>query len=140
MKISKHISYQEATTSQTAVRFGIKNEPNEKELTAMKLVAEEVFEKVRTHFNVPIRVSSFYRNEATNKLVRGSKTSQHVKGQAIDIQGTGNLTNKEIFEYIKNNLNFDQLIWEFGTKQNPDWVHVSFVSKEKNRKQILYVS
>ena len=137
--ISKYITFEEATTSQTATRLGIDNAPNNEQLLAMQIIGIRVFDVVREHFKTPIRVSSFFRNEATNRAVKGSKTSQHVKGQAIDMQGTGKLTNKMIFDYIKDNLDFDQLIWEFGTKENPAWVHVSYNSKEKNRKQILYI-
>ena len=133
--ISKYISYQEATTSQTSVRKGIKNDPGDNELLAMQLVGIRVFDVVREHFKTPLRVSSFYRSPILNKAVGGSSTSQHVKGQAIDIQGTGKVTNKMIFDYIKENLDFDQLINEF----NYSWVHVSYVSKEKNRKQILKI-
>ena len=137
--ISKYISYKEAITSQTATRNKIENTPNELELVCMQLVGLRVFDVVREHFNVPIRVSSFFRSLALNKAVGGSKTSQHVKGQAIDMQGSGKVSNKMIFDYIKDNLDFDQLIWEFGTDKNPAWVHVSYVSKDKNRKQILYI-
>jgi zinc D-Ala-D-Ala carboxypeptidase len=134
-KISKYITYQESITSQTAVRKGIANIPNEKELNCMQLVGIRVFDAVREHFGVPLRVSSFFRNAATNKAVGGSKKSQHLKGQAIDIQGTGKVTNEMIFDYIKENLDFDQLINEY----NYSWVHVSYVSKEKNRNQIIKV-
>ena len=137
--ISKYITYDEAVTSQTAIRKGIANVPNNEQLINMQLVGIRVFDVVRDHFGTPLRVSSFFRNEATNKAVGGSSTSQHVKGQAIDIQGTGKVTNKMIFDYIKENLDYDQLIWEYGTDQNPAWVHVSYVSKEKNRKQILKI-
>jgi len=133
--ISKYISYQEATTSQTAVRKGIKNEPGDNELLAMQLLGIRVFDVVREHFKTPLRVSSFYRSPELNSAIGGSSTSQHVKGQAIDIQGTGKVTNKMIFDYIKENLDFDQLINEY----NYSWVHVSYVSKEKNRKQILKI-
>lgn len=134
--ISKYISYQEATTSQTAVRKGIKNEPGDNELLAMQLVGIRVFDVIREHFKTPLRVSSFYRSPELNSAIGGSsRTSQHVKGQAIDIQGTGKVTNKMIFDYIKENLDFDQLINEY----NYSWVHVSYVSKEKNRKQILKI-
>lgn len=134
--ISKYITYQEATTSQTAVRKGIKNEPGDNELLAMQLVGIRVFDVVREHFKTPLRVSSFYRSPILNSVIGGSsRTSQHVKGQAIDIQGTGKVTNKMIFDYIKENLDFDQLINEY----NYSWVHVSYVSKEKNRKQILKI-
>jgi zinc D-Ala-D-Ala carboxypeptidase len=137
--ISKYITYSEATTSQTATRLRINNVPNDEQLINMQLVAINVFDKVRQHFGKPLRVSSFFRNEATNKAVGGSKTSQHVKGQAIDIQALKGITNKQIFDYIRDNLDFDQLIWEYGTTSNPAWVHVSFVSKEKNRKQVLII-
>jgi hypothetical protein len=134
--ISKYITYQEATTSQTAVRKGIKNEPGDNELLAMQLLGIRVFDVIREHFKTPLRVSSFYRSPELNSAIGGSsRTSQHVKGQAIDIQGTGKVTNKMIFDYIKENLDFDQLINEY----NYSWVHVSYVSKEKNRKQILKI-
>jgi hypothetical protein len=133
--ISKYISYQEATTSQTAVRKGILNVPNDQELINMQLVAIRVFDVVRDYFGIPLRVSSFFRNVATNKAVGGSFTSQHCKGQAIDIQGAGAVSNKMIFDYIKENLDYDQLINEY----NYSWVHVSYISKEKNRKQILTI-
>lgn len=137
--ISKYISYQEATTSQTATRKRIDNTPTSAELICMQLVAMRIFDVVREHFNTPLRVSSFFRCLALNKAVGGAVNSQHKLGQAIDMQGTGDVTNKQIFDYIKNNLDFDQLIWEFGNNKNPAWVHVSYVSKEKNRKQILFV-
>ena len=134
--ISKYISYQEATISQTAIRKGIKNDPGDNELLAMQLVGIRVFDVIREHFKTPLRVSSFYRSPELNSAIGGSsRTSQHVKGQAIDIQGTGKVTNKMIFDYIKENLDFDQLINEY----NYSWVHVSYVSKEKNRKQILKI-
>ena len=137
--ISKYITYLEATTSQTAIRKGIDNKPTDAELINMQLVAIRVFDVVRDHFKTPLRVSSFYRCLKLNTAVGGAKNSQHKLGQAIDMQGTGDVTNKKIFEFIKKNLDFDQLIWEFGNEANPAWVHVSYVSKEKNRKQILYV-
>lgn len=129
--ICKYISYKESITSQTAIRNKIDNTPKELELISMQLVGIRVFDVVREHFKTPLRVSSFYRSDLLNKAVGGSKTSQHVKGQAIDIKGTGLVSNKMIFEYIKEHLDFDQLIWEFGNKTNPDWVHVSYNSKEK---------
>jgi hypothetical protein len=137
--ISKYITFEEATTSQTAVRNKILNVPNELELINMRLVGTRVFDVIREHFKTPIRVSSFYRSLRLNNSVGGSKKSQHVKGQAIDIQGTGKITNQMIFDYVKDNLDFDQLIHEYGTDTNPAWVHISYVSKEKNRKQVLSI-
>ena len=137
-RISKHISYAEATFSQTAIRKKIDNTPTKEQLASMVLVAEKCFEPVRNYFRVPIKISSFFRSEKLNIAIGGAKNSQHVKGEAIDIQATGEITNKMIFDYIKNNLEYDQLIWEYGDKNNPAWVHVSYSAK-KNRKQILYV-
>ena len=137
--ISKNITFAEATKSQSAIRLGINNEPNKEQIEAMKYVAENIFERVRAHFgNKPIAISSFFRNFATNKAVGGSQTSQHCKGEAMDIDADtfGGITNKEIFNYIKDNLDFDQLIWEFGTNNNPDWVHVS-LTKGLNKRQVL---
>ena len=139
MKISEHITLLEATKSQTATRNKIDNMPNEQQLEAMKLVAERCFEPIRNHFGVPLTVSSFFRCDALNKSVGGSKTSQHVKGEAIDIDADGSsITNAQIYNWAKANLIFDQLIWEYGTIENPSWVHISF-SKHSNRNQCLVV-
>ena len=136
--ISKHISYKEGVYSVTAIRKGIDNEPNEEQLSNMKLVAEKIFEPVRTHFKVPIKVNSFFRSPDLNKAIGGSIKSQHCKGQAIDIDDTyGKATNAEMYWWIKENLDFDQMIWEFGNNDNPDWVHVSYVSPDKNRNRCL---
>jgi hypothetical protein len=138
MQISKHLTLTELTRSQTATRLGINNTAPMHVIENLKLVAEKVFEPIRTHFKKPIRISSGYRSIALNTAIGGSKNSQHVNGQALDMQGMNGLTNAQIFNYVKDNLEFDQLIWEFGTKTEPAWVHVSF-SRIRNRKQILYV-
>jgi len=136
-KISKHITYKEATHSATAMRRKMRNEPNEEQITAMKTLAIKVFQPLREHFDKPIRVNSFFRSAALNKAIGGSRTSQHCTGEAIDLDATNGITNKQLFDYIKYNLEFDQLIWEFGTDKEPDWVHVSYTATKKNRKQIL---
>jgi NADH dehydrogenase FAD-containing subunit len=137
MNISKHITLTEATKSNTATRLGINNTPNEATIETMKLTAEKVFEPLREILGA-IRVSSFYRSPDLNRAIGGSKSSQHCKGEAIDIDMDGTtVTNKQVFDFIKDNVNFDQLIWEFGTDANPDWVHVSYESTGKQRKQIL---
>lgn len=139
MNISKHLSLAEVIRSETAKRKGISNMPTEEHLDNFKALAENVFEKIRTHFGVPIHISSGYRSKELNKLIGGSSTSQHCFGEAIDIDMDGSasgVTNADIFNYIKDNLEHDQLIWEGGTDKNPDWVHVSY-SKKKNRKQRL---
>ena len=140
MKLSEHISMNEAIGSATADELGISNKPNASQLAKMMLLAEVVFEPLRTWANEPIRVNSFFRSEEVNLAVNGSRRSQHCKGEAIDISAMQDKTNKELFDYIKNNLDFDQLIWEFGNKENPDWIHVSYVSSIRNRQQVLRAS
>lgn len=132
--ISKHITFTEATHSPTAVKLGINNNPNETQLEAMKLVAEKCFEPLRTWYNKPIKINSFFRSDLLNRAVKGSLTSQHKKGEAIDLDAGSKEENKKLFEYIKNHLDFDQVINEY----NYSWVHVSY-SKTKNRKQILII-
>jgi hypothetical protein len=131
--ISKHISFDEATVSNTATRFGIENNPSDIQLACMKLVAEKCFEPLRTWYNKPIKVNSFFRCESLNAKVGGSKTSQHVKGEAIDISGGNKEENKKLFDWCKENLEFDQLINEYDYT----WVHISYTVK--NRKQILAI-
>ena len=136
MKLSKHLDLSEVIRSESAKRNGISNMPTKEHIANFMLLAEKIFEPVREHFGVPIRISSGYRSKELNAKIGGSATSQHCKGQAVDIDMDGtSLTNKQIFDYIKDNLPFDQLIWEFGNEDNPDWVHVSYVLKP--RKEIL---
>jgi hypothetical protein len=140
MKLSEHLDLSEVTRSESAKRNGISNMPTEQHIENFKLLAEKVFEPIRNNFRCPIHISSAYRSIELNRAVKGSLTSQHCTGEAIDVDmdGTPNgVTNKMVFDYIKDNLEFDQLIWEFGTKDNPDWVHVSYESTGKQRKQIL---
>lgn len=138
MQISKHLSLAEVSRSETAKRKGINNTPSGEHLENFKKLAENIFEPIREHFGVPIHISSGYRSKELNAAVGGSSSSQHCQGEAIDIDMDGtSITNAEIFNYIKDNLNFDQMIWEFGNDSNPDWVHVSYESTGKQRKQIL---
>ena len=136
--ISEHISYREGVYSTTATRLGIDNTPNDEQLENMELVAEEVFEPLRAYVGGPIKINSFFRSPKLNTAIGGSSRSQHCKGQAIDIDDTfGRATNAEMYHWIKENLEFDQMIWEFGDDDNPNWVHVSYVSKEDNRNRCL---
>ena len=140
MKISKHLSLKEVTKSNTAIKNGIENVPDDVQLQNLIILAENVFEPLREHVNGPICVGSSFRSEELNRRIGGSKTSQHCKGQAIDIDDTyGSATNADMFHYIHDNLDYDQIIWEFGDDKNPDWVHVSYVSIEENRNQALKV-
>ena len=136
--ISKHISEKEATKSVTALRLGLDNTPDGDTLNNMKIVAEKIFEPLREYVGGPIKINSFYRSTALNEAIGGSGRSQHCQGRALDLDDIYCYkTNKEMFEWIKENLDFDQMIWEFGNEDNPDWVHVSYVSEDKNRNRIL---
>ncbi len=132
-RISKHISYKEAVGSNYAKQKGIKNKPNEEQVENMKLLAEEVFEPLREWVDAPIKVNSMFRSLELNTALKGSKTSSHMKGEAMDITSMGGKSNLEMFHWIKDNLCFDQFIWEFG--KEPKWLHVSF--SKNNRQQVL---
>ena len=135
--ISKHISYHEGTYSQTGVRRDLDNTPDDDQLKRMEEVAKNLFEPLREWVGGPIKINSFFRGEPVNTAIGGSRKSQHMKGQAIDIDDTfGHKTNAEMYHYVKDNLDFDQLIWEFGTDENPNWLHISWVSHRPNRKKL----
>ena len=135
--ISEHISFKEATYSQTASKLKIKNVPTESHIKTMQVTAEKVFQPLREWAEHPIRINSFYRSADLCEAIKSSRTSQHTKGQAIDLSTMGEKTNAELFNYIKDNLDFDQLIWEFGSDNEPKWIHVSYVNKKANRNRIL---
>ena len=139
MKLSNNLSAKEVTKSNTAKRYGISNEPTIEHLENLKAIALNIFQPARNHFKKPIFVSSGYRSGDLNEKIGGSKTSQHSKGQALDLDAhtVGGLTNKELFYFISEHLEFDQIIWEFGTYDEPDWVHVSYVSEGINRGESL---
>ena len=137
-KISKHISYKEGVYSRTAQRLGIDNNPSQYELTNMQVIAENIFEPLREWVNGPIAINSFYRSADLNKAIGGSSKSQHCQGRAMDIDDTfAHKTNAEMYSWIKDNLDFDQMIWEFGDDDNPNWVHISYVSEDTNRNRCL---
>ena len=139
MNLSKNLSLREVTKSRTAVRLGIDNTPDEWEIENLRAVAECVFQPLRDAFGTAIYVSSGYRSGELNDAIGGSVRSQHIQGRALDLDADvfGGCTNGEIFRYILNNLTFDQLIWEFGDSDNPDWVHVSYVRDGLNRGRCL---
>lgn len=139
MTLSKNVSLAEFCHSDTAKRRGIDNTIKDPaHLASAKLLCEKVFQPIREHFGVPIHISSGYRSTALNRAIRGSNSSQHCRGEAMDIDADryGKVTNKEIFDYIREHLEWDQMIWEFGNDSQPDWVHVSFKATG-NRRQIL---
>ena len=138
MKISEHISFKEAIKSNTALRRGINNEPDDYQITNMVNIAHNVFEPLREWVGGPIKINSMFRCEELNEAIGGSSRSQHCEGRAIDLDDTfGYKTNAEMFDYIRKNLSFDQLIWEFGDDNNPAWVHVSYISEDENRGRVM---
>ena len=138
MRLSKNLTLRECTKSLTAERLGIENEPGEKEIANLETIAKQIFQPVRDHFGVPIYVSSGYRSKELNFAIGGSVASPHMRGQALDLDADvfGKISNADIFKYIKDNLDFDQLIWEMGSDLNPAWIHVSYVSDRENRNRV----
>ncbi len=136
MKLTENFTLKEMIRSNTAEAKGIANIPNESQINFIRELCINVLQPVRDRFGVPINISSGYRSPKLNVAIGGSTSSQHcaLRGAAADIQMED--MNAEIFNYIKNELIFDQLIWEFGDDENPDWVHVSF-HKGNNRKEVL---
>jgi hypothetical protein len=137
MQITAHFNLAEFTRSESAKRHGVSNQPTAEHLENIKILCQKVLEPIRMKFG-PINISSGYRSKVLNHYIGGSLRSQHCEGKAVDIDmdGMGDVLNVDIFEYIKNSLEFDQLIWEFGNPLNPDWVHVSY-NQGNNRKQVL---
>ena len=136
--ISEHISYKESVYSRTATRLDIDNNPDDRQILNMETIADEVFEPLRMWVGGPIKINSFFRSPKLNTAIGGSSKSQHCHGQAIDLDDTyGRATNAEMYEFIKEHLDFDQIIWEFGDEDNPSWVHVSYVSAQDNRRRCL---
>ena len=142
-RLSPHITIPEAIHSQTAKRLGIENKPNPEQIAAMLTIAEMIFEPLRVFVGGPIKITSFFRSPALNKAIggatkNGKPTSQHCKGEAIDLDDVyGHASNAQMFDWIKANLDFDQMIWEFGTDENPSWIHVSYVDAQENRNRCL---
>ena len=134
MKLTENFSLHEMTNSVTAVKRGLSNNPTPEHLENLKLLCEKVLEPVRELMKCPIKITSGYRSGQLNAYIGGSTSSQHMKGEAVDIDL--NEKNAELYNAILSNLEFDQMIWEFGNDKNPDWVHISY-SATKNRKQCL---
>lgn len=130
-QLTKHFSLSEMTATKT----GLPNMPNSAQVDNLLCLCLYVLEPARAGINMPIKVISGFRSKAVNKAVGGSLTSQHPEGKAGDITCDDNA---KLFNYIKNNLDFDQLIWEKGNLISPKWVHVSF-NKGHNRRQIIHI-
>ena len=130
MNLSKHVTLKEFQASGLATLRNLNNEMSESQIASAKLLCENVFEPLRLYLNTPIKINSGYRSAQLNKMIKGSLTSQHCKAEALDLH-----IGAKGFNFIKDKLEFDQLIWEFGNDENPQWVHVSF--SKRNRKQVL---
>lgn len=133
----KYFTVYELTRSANATRLGIDNTPTGDHQKNLELLVNNVLDKVRAFYGKPVIVTSGYRSWELNAATPGSSSkSQHSKGEAADIVANDVRDNHKLFDYIKNHLDFDQLIWEKGTDSNPGWVHVSY-NKYRNRKQVL---
>ena len=135
IRLSTHFSLKEFTRSQTAERKGIKNKPNDEEIENLKLLCEKILEPVREHYGIPFTPSSGFRSFELNNAIGGANKSQHMKGQAVDFEIPG-VPNMETALWIKEHLDYDQLLLEFYKEKIPDsgWVHCSYVGSE-NRKE-----
>ena len=133
MKLSEHFTLEEMCYSETARKLGIDNRPSEAEIKNLKELCMNVAEPIRARFGA-FSPSSGYRSSKLNTAVGGKKTSQHCKGQAMDIPriGNGKHSLMHIYNWIRNNIDYDQVIFEHDSLGNK-WIHVSYVSKEKNR-------
>jgi zinc D-Ala-D-Ala carboxypeptidase len=137
MKLSNNLTLAEVIKSNTAIRRGIDNTPTDAHIENLKYLAEKVFQPLRDHFGSSIFVSSGYRSKALNEAIGGSQRSFHSHGMALDLDQDGrsnSVTNTDLFYYIKNNLQYTELIWEFGTEDRPDWVHVAIAKGREDEK------
>lgn len=140
MNLSANFTLKELTKSDTATRLGIDNTPNDEALENLKLLCEKVLQPVREHFGKSVTVNSGYRSPESNAAVGGSKTSDHCKGQAADIEIDG-LPNPELAQWIMDNLDYTQLILEFYTQGQPNsgWVHVSYDPDNLKKQELTAV-
>jgi putative chitinase len=141
MKLTEHFSLAEMIVSPTAKRLGLSNTPTPEHIENMRYCCEKILEPVRAHFGKPVQINSSYRAPLVNKAVGGSKTSQHVNGQAIDFEVPG-VDNKKVADWVADNLEFDQVILEFYTAgdKNSGWVHASIKKEGGNRKLRMIAS
>lgn len=127
MRLTEHFTLAEMTHSEAATRLGIKNVPPPAVVEALRLVCVHILEPVRAHFGKPVTINSGYRSQAVNRAVKGSSTSQHVKGEAVDFEVSG-VSNMEVAAWVRFNIQFDQLIAECVSRRDPaaGWVHCSW--------------
>ena len=138
MNLTENISLKELTKSESATRFGISNEPTEEALSNLQKLATHILQPVRDHFGKPLIITSGYRSPELCVKIGSTTTSQHTKGQASDFE-IGGIANKDLSDWIHQNLDYDQLILEFWKPEDPNsgWVHCSYKGEGQNRKQYL---
>jgi hypothetical protein len=138
MNLTENVSLKELTKSESATRFGISNEPTEEALTNLQKLATHILQPVRDHFGKPLIITSGYRSPELCVKIGSTTTSQHTKGQAADFE-IGGIANKDLSDWIHQNLDYDQLILEFWKPEDPNsgWVHCSYKGEGLNRKQYL---
>ena len=134
MKLSTNFDLSEFTRSRTALKYDIDNQPTPKQQQAIQHLVDTVLQPVRSQIGMVITIASGFRSKALNAKIGGAHGSQHEKGQAADLECNDNA---RLFHHIRANCQFDQLIWEFGDANQPDWVHVSVVDGSKNRREVL---
>lgn len=140
MNIGKYTTLERLCKSQMAERHGIDNKPDAVQLANLKVLIEKVYDPICDHFQRAITVSSCFRSPVLNSLIGGARNSQHTTGEAIDLDCDGDgtpITNNAVFYWLFNHSDFDQLIWEGGNDVSPSWVHISYNTTGKNRKQVL---
>lgn len=135
----KYFTIEELCRSETADAKGIDNSPSAVARENLEALVFNVLDPLREAFGKPIIVNSGYRSTLLNNILGGARSSQHTRGEAADITAEDVKDNKQLFEIIRENLPFDQLIWEKGTRTYPEWIHVSFKREGRNRKQILKI-
>jgi len=138
MNLTENVSLKELTKSESATRFGISNEPTEEALSNLQKLATHILQPVRDHFGKPLIITSGYRSPELCLKIGSTTTSQHTKGQASDFE-IGGIANKDLSDWIHQNLDYDQLILEFWKPEdaNSGWVHCSYKGEGQNRKQYL---
>ena len=136
MKLSRNFSLGELTKSQTALRMNIDNNPTPEDLYNLHLLCDNILQPLREHYGRPVTISSGYRSEDLCVAIGSSRKSQHAKGQAADFEVMG-VDNKEVAKWIRDVLDFDQLILEFYKDGEPNsgWIHCSYA--EDNRGSVL---
>lgn len=136
---SKYFTLEQLLSSELAKKYKIENKPNEEQIENLKVLAKNILDPLYEKFNGQFKVTSGFRSPTLNQKIRGSDTSEHKLGMAADLVAKGGVKNADLFNYISKNKQFGQLIWEFGSNSNPDWVHVSYNPKRMRNQKLRAV-